>query len=350
MVDAEPDPPADIWGGGQGSACDRPTSGTAAPSNPADVIRKSLREDILSSPTTNPAHYIGVIAGRPCLKATTEKADSTGDTCWHVIWDETYVTHLRTPGRGFGAGVATGNFCLRVSGCMIAVKGYGNVGRNEGTGVVKLAVVCAVAALAMAWGSSLSAQEVPGCGVLQNAYGPFDYRDPISKRDSLPIVETFHFTPDVESLRRGNTGSVLGDLRYTLRAFPNHHRALKAMARYGLQGGQIPIDDDIASVDCYFERAITFRPDDAAVHVIYANYLFKRGERDNARKQYEAALQLAPDSVEINYVAGLYFVDVGDLARAKKLAKIAYDNGYPLPGLKNKIAAAEVSGKGKSGN
>ena len=120
------------------------------------------------------------------------------------------------------------------------------------------------------------------------------------------------------------------------------------MARYGLEGGQIPIDDEIPSVDCYFERAITFRSDDAAVHVIYANYLFKRGEHKDARKQYEEALRLDPDSVEINYVAGLYFVDIGDLARAKELAKIAYDNGYPLPGLRKKIAAAEAAQARKS--
>lgn len=197
--------------------------------------------------------------------------------------------------------------------------------------------------ISLAWALRLPAQEVPGCGTLQNAYGPYDYRDPVNKRDNLPIVENFHFTPDVESLRRGTSGTVLSDLTYTLRAFPNHHRALRAIARYALEGGHIPIDDSIPSVECYFDRAIAFRPDDAFVHVTYANYLFKRGELDDAREQYEEALRLAPDSVEINYVAGLYFVDAGDLVRAKALAKIAYDNGYPLPGLKKKIAAAEAA-------
>lgn len=213
---------------------------------------------------------------------------------------------------------------------------------------MKLTALYALISFSLACSAHVFAQTVPGCGVLQNAYGPFDYRDPINKRDNLPIVENFHFTPDVESLRRGRSGSVLGDLRYTLRAFPNHHRALKSIARYGLEGGQIPIDDDIPSVECYFERAIAFRADDAAVHVIYANYLFKRGGREDARKQYEEALQLEPDSVEINYVTGLFFVDMGDLERAKKLAKIAYDNGYPLPGLKKKIAAAEAAEERKS--
>ncbi len=202
-----------------------------------------------------------------------------------------------------------------------------------------------VACASLIWSVSLQAQEVPGCGALQNPYGPFDYRDPVSKRDNLPIVETFHFTQGVESLREGASGTVLGDLRYTLRAFPNHHRALRSIARYALEGGHFAYNDTIPSADCYFERAIAFRPDDEAVHVIYANYLFRRGELAQAREQYEEALRLAPGSVEINYVAGLFFVAAGDLVRARELAKIAYDGGYPLPGLKNKIAAAEKSVK-----
>ena len=215
---------------------------------------------------------------------------------------------------------------------------------------MKPVALSAALVLALAWGAGLPAQEVPGCGVLQNAYGPFDYRDPVNKRDNLPIVETFHFTPDVESLRHGSSGTVLGDLRYTLRAFPNHHRALKSIARYALAGGQFPIDDSIPSAECYFDRAIAFRADDASVRVIYANYLFKTGGREEARKQYEEALRLAPESVEINYVAGLFFVDIGDLERARKLAKMAYDNGYPLPGLRKKLAAAEAAGKGSRNN
>ena len=209
---------------------------------------------------------------------------------------------------------------------------------------MKLATLAIIAgSLTLAWNVSLHAQEVPGCGTLQNAYGPYDYRDPVDKRNHLPIVENFHFTPEVEALQRGRSGSVLSDLTYTLRAFPNHHRALRSIARYVHEGHPIPIDDYIPSVDCYFARAIAFRPDDAAVYVIYANFLFKSGDREEARTQYESALRLAPDSAEINYVAGLFFIDVGDLNRAKELAKVAYDGGYPLAGLQKKIAAAEAS-------
>lgn len=206
---------------------------------------------------------------------------------------------------------------------------------------MRLALLIAAGCASLAWSGWLQAQEVPGCGTLRNAYGPFDFRSSTNKRENLPIVEQFHFTPEVESLRRGASGTVLGDLRYTLRAFPNHHRALAAIARYAVEGGRFPADDMIPTAECYFDRAIAFVPDDGAVHAIYGSYLQKTGEKTRAREEYETALRLSPESVEINYLAGLYFVDVGDLARAKQLAQVAYDGGYPLPGLKNKIEAAE---------
>lgn len=191
------------------------------------------------------------------------------------------------------------------------------------------------------------AQEVPGCGNLHNGYGPFDYRDPVNKRDNLPIVEQFHFTVDVETLRRGTSGTLVGDLNYTLRAFPNHHRALRSIARYALSGGRFSIDDPIPSAECYFERAIVFRPEDETVRAIYGGYLARRGERQQARREYEEALRLKPESAEINYVSALFFLDEGDLVRARALAKIAYDNGYPLPGLRNRLAAADTSASGR---
>jgi tetratricopeptide (TPR) repeat protein len=191
------------------------------------------------------------------------------------------------------------------------------------------------------WGASAVAQEVPGCGSLTNAYGPFDYSDYGQRSKYLPVVEQYHFTPEVRMLQKGRSGTLIGDITYVLRAFPNHPAALDAMSRYVLRGGKFAPDDDIGSAECYFERAAVWAPQDPAVHVIYANYLFKRKKKDDARAHYETALKLAPESAEINYSAGLFFLDMGDLERAKQLAQVAYDRDYPLPGLKNKIAAAE---------
>jgi len=193
----------------------------------------------------------------------------------------------------------------------------------------------------LAIGQLASAQQVPGCGELSNAFGPFDYRDPVARDEPLYLVEKEHFTPDIENLIRGRSGPLIAELDYTLRAFPNHHRALNSVSRYALRGEARWTNPSVRSADCYFERAIAFRPDDENVRMLYANYLTKRGRRDDARRQYEAALKLAPTSPEINYNAGLFSISEGDLERARERARIAYEGGYPLPGLRKKIAEAE---------
>ena len=103
--------------------------------------------------------------------------------------------------------------------------------------------------------------ECGGPGVA-NAYGPFDYTNPTHFRENLPIVETYHFTMEVETLQAGATGTHPGgDLDYTLRAFPNHHRALYAMGRYQLMHEDMVIAPEARwTADCYFQRAIAFRP------------------------------------------------------------------------------------------
>jgi tetratricopeptide (TPR) repeat protein len=189
-------------------------------------------------------------------------------------------------------------------------------------------------------------QEVAGCGSLDNAFGPFDYRDPAARKQSLGLVETHHFTQDVEQLIRGaDSGSLIGDLDYTLRAFPNHHRALSAVSRYELRGGRQWTNPAVRSAECYLQRALVFTPNDAIVRLLFGNHLLKSGKKDAAREQFDEALLLQPSDVEVNYNAGLLYLEVGDLARAKELADVAYAGGYPLPGLRRKLAEAE----GKSG-
>jgi Flp pilus assembly protein TadD len=91
------------------------------------------------------------------------------------------------------------------------------------------------------------------------------------------------------------------------------------------------------SMECYFERAMRWRPEDPVVRMVYANHLAKRGEVEGAREQYEAALKLDPDGPEIAYNAGLFYFSQKQYSRARELAETAYKGGYPLPGLKNKL-------------
>ena len=113
------------------------------------------------------------------------------------------------------------------------------------------------------------------CGDLANAYGPYDYR---TSRDKLAIVEGVHFTPDVEALRSGATGQIGGDIDYTLRASPNHPRALIAMANLGRKLNTDSPPGAKYTLPCYFDRAIRFAGDDPTVRLVYGTYLARVGK------------------------------------------------------------------------
>ena len=66
-------------------------------------------------------------------------------------------------------------------------------------------------------------------------YGPFDYLNRFNLKEQLDIVEIGHFTPNVENLEKGNTGPLGAELNYTLHAWPNHHRALTALAKLSIR-------------------------------------------------------------------------------------------------------------------
>jgi tetratricopeptide (TPR) repeat protein len=92
-------------------------------------------------------------------------------------------------------------------------------------------------------------------------------------------------------------------------------------------------------VECYFERAIRFIPDDLLVRVIYANYLIKQGLHKEAAVQVDIADKAGDDqTANFYYNLGLALFDLKQYDRAVVRAKQAYDLGFPLPGLKDKLA------------
>lgn len=189
--------------------------------------------------------------------------------------------------------------------------------------------------LAQGYAQSLS----PVCGELTNGYGPFDYRKTDTARRE--IVEKFHFTSKVETLRGGSTASTPGgDLAYTLRAFPNHPRALMATIRFAELTKRNPPPEMIYSVDCWFERAEAFQPDDATVKMLYGSYLVKTGKQKEGIQRLEAALELSEEDMNILYNLGLAYFQLKDYDRSLELAHRAYAAGFPLPGLRNKLKTA----------
>jgi Flp pilus assembly protein TadD len=187
--------------------------------------------------------------------------------------------------------------------------------------------------------NSASAQQnsLTECGPLQNAYGPYDYR---THRQELGIVEQYHLTPDVESLKRGSTGTIGGDLDYTLRASPNHVRALTAIANWAVLNKSEKLPGAHYTVSCYFDRAIRFADDDPAVHMIYGTYLHRTGRRKEALKEYRRAEDLAPNNGNLQYNLGLLYFDLGDSDQALQHAHKAYALGFSLGGLKKKLVSA----------
>ena len=186
--------------------------------------------------------------------------------------------------------------------------------------------------------AGLPASAQANCGSLQNHYGPFDFR---LERDKALQVEKHHFNADVEGLRRGQSGSLVGgDIEYVLRVFPNHHRGLNAVMRLGLKLKSEYLEGLAYSVECYFERALRFQPGDVIARMLYANYLFVHTRPLEAAQQLEVTIGLAADNPFTHYNIGLMYIDLKDYPRALAQAHRAIELGFNKSDLKDRLVAA----------
>ena len=212
----------------------------------------------------------------------------------------------------------------------------------------RLLIAAIIAWLALfSYSSTAQAQtslQSSDCPAATGVFGrPLDYTDPTSReprseygpgKTYLSIVENVHFTGEIETLLKGNTSTdPLGDILYTLNAFPNHHRALWAASRLQFKQGK-PLKP---TAECLLERAIRFKPLDAVVHTIYGAHLHKSGKINEAIQQYQIAEKINPNWSELQYNMGLLYLEIKQYAQAKQHAQRAYQLGYPLPGLRNKL-------------
>jgi len=185
----------------------------------------------------------------------------------------------------------------------------------------------------------VQAQEYKGavaCGDLANAFGPFDYRS--ASEEDRRLVNGAHFTQQVETLQSGKTTNWPGgDIDYTLRAFPNHPRALLSMMNLSFKEKRNKPNGAHWPVECYFDRAERFRGDDAYVKVLYGIYLLKVGRNQEAISKLEAAERLEPDDPNLYYNLGLAYFDLKQYDRALHYAHEAYSLRFPLPGLREKL-------------
>lgn len=170
-------------------------------------------------------------------------------------------------------------------------------------------------------------------------FGPFDYRTATPLQ--LRTVEARHFTANVREMRKGESTNLLAaDIAYTLRHFPNHHPALLTMGEWSLKQKQNPPPGGQVTVECWFQRAAAFTPDDAMVKTVYGLYLIKRKKPEEAVRQLEAAAVQAGDDANVHYNLGLAYVDLKQYDKALLSAHKAYQLGFPLMGLKNRLQRA----------
>ena len=218
---------------------------------------------------------------------------------------------------------------------------------------MRVARFVSVSALVLLHGLAAHADLCGGPLNNNNFNRPLDYTSNQDKygfgegrNNKLALVEDNHFNSDVEMLIDGMHGPLPGDIHYTLTHFPNHHRALHSMAKWHLQNPN-PKDEEcggcvswLLPAECYFTRAITFKPEDPMRYYILGLYLHQNKDLDRALAAYDDALTLGAESAEIYYNMGLLFIDREEYEAARIHAEKAYAMGAPFPGLRNKLKRA----------
>ncbi len=191
-------------------------------------------------------------------------------------------------------------------------------------------------ALILAATATAHAQDLPAqCGILKNHYGPWDYR--IHRGETLDVVERRHFTPEIEALLRGKTASIGQDLSYTLRTFPNHHRALIAAERFAERAKTPQPKDMEFTVDCYFRRALAWKSDDVIARMLYARYLFTQGRGTEAKSHLEMVLADKRATALTTHNVGMVAADFQDYELALRAARQSREMGFESMDLVNRL-------------
>lgn len=180
--------------------------------------------------------------------------------------------------------------------------------------------------------------------------GPWDYYDKknyiatgANPMGRIRRVTNVHLTKAMLRLTGKATGTISSDLDYTLRAIPNHPQALDLASRFeqklslkSTEKDQLFRNERMArSAECYFKRAINLTPNQPRVYHIYGIHLHRMKKYAKAVEIYSTAEKLGLEDVEFQYNYALSLVKEEQYEKAETLARKAYQQGYPLPGLKN---------------
>jgi len=206
-----------------------------------------------------------------------------------------------------------------------------------------LAAVAPFPLLAGQSGGAAGTMFVLGCGDFRGVdLGHIDYRLRSSSPDvakGVKDLDNYHTTPARNELMkaRPHAQTVVSNLDFSLRHSPNHHEALRLLVKYELDGGNLA---GYPSSRCYLDWAHRYAPDDPTVLQYGGIYFWKKGDVPRAEAWFLKSLEFQPDSADANYNLGLMYFDQKDMEKARKYARQAYAAGFPLPGLRDKLARA----------
>jgi len=203
--------------------------------------------------------------------------------------------------------------------------------------VLSVAVVLSGAAHNAEAQSQVSVSACGPVGVGSTTEGPYDYR---VDHKRIRFIESNHFNPQVQALIKGQSSSIGGDLSFLLTFVPNHHKALLLLITFGerLKWTQPYLLK--YPYECWYDRAIRWRPDDPLVHMIYAMYLDKRSRPNDALPELRTAAALAGDNGFTQYNIGLIYLEMKQYDLALTQAHKAQALGFDRPALRDGLKAA----------
>jgi len=94
------------------------------------------------------------------------------------------------------------------------------------------------------------------------------------------------------------------------------------------------------TVDCWFQRAKEFAPDDGMVWMIEGMHHHRRGDTRKGIEAMREGLERNPNNANIHYNLGLLYLDAGQPQQALNHAREAYERGFPLQGLRQRLRSA----------
>ncbi|MDE2370312.1 MAG: ABC transporter permease [Burkholderiales bacterium] len=191
-----------------------------------------------------------------------------------------------------------------------------------------------------AWGQSAVETLIEPCPrtntfPIPNNRGPWDFRT----NPGVRMVESNHFTPNVENLEHGNTGTLAAEIAFLLHAFPNHPRGLATLMRWSIRDKTPQPGNLDYTVECYFLRAERFRPDDLIVRMLHADYMIQLGRPKDASMQLDYVAIKAGDNPFTHYNLGLLYFQMGRYKDAREQAWAAMDEGMERKDLIERLRA-----------